>query len=383
MRTSDKAYIGARIHDGQTLHDDHALVVARDGALRVLPRAALPQECPTHRLPGGIIAPGFVDLQVNGGGGVMFNDDPSVATLRTIARAHAVTGTCAFLPTLITASPAHTRAAIEAVEAAVTQKVDGIIGIHLEGPHLSVARKGAHDASLIRPMEDEDMALLLKTADRLPNVMVTVAPENTTNAQIKMLAGAGITVSLGHTDADYETCMRAFDAGASCVTHLFNAMSQMGSRTPGLVGAALARDDVHAGLIADGIHVHPAAIRVALGAHHAAERIFLVTDAMATTGSGIDRFTLNGRTVLRKDHRLTLADGTLAGADLEMPRALSVMVNDAGDTPLRALRRTSAAPAALLRETGQLGQIAGTLQSCVYLDESWVMHNWDSLQTFE
>ncbi|WP_299737452.1 N-acetylglucosamine-6-phosphate deacetylase [uncultured Roseobacter sp.] len=352
-----KAFVGARIHDGQTLYHNHALLVGRDGALSTCPRDSLPQGCPTEHLSGGIITPGFVDLQVNGGGGVMFNDHQTVDALNTIAEAHATTGAIALLPTLITDTAERTSAAIDAVEQSIAQKVKGIIGIHLEGPHLSVARKGAHDPNLIRRMTDEDMSLLLDAADRLANVMVTVAPESTSCAQIKELSNAGIVVSLGHTNADYATCMHAFDAGARCVTHLFNAMSQIGNREPGLVGATLSRDDVYAGLIADGIHVHPAAIRIALAASKNSDGVFLVSDAMATAGSDIKQFSLNGRDVFRKDHRLTLEDGTLAGADLDLPRAISVMIAQAGDSEEQAVRRATSAPTSLLRDPGALGQL--------------------------
>lgn len=349
MTAISRAFVGARIHDGVDLHDNHAFVVYADRSRGITPRGDLPSDCRTEKLPGGIIAPGFVDLQINGGGGVMFNDDQSVEALRTIATAHASIGTAAVLPTLITDTPERMKAAITATEQAIAERVEGVAGIHLEGPHLSVARKGAHDPSLIRPMGDDDLAIVLRAAERLPNVMMTVAPENTTNAQIRTMSDAGVIVSLGHTDADFETCMAAFDAGARCVTHLFNAMSQLGSREPGLVGATLARDDIYAGLIADGIHVHPTMIRIALAAARKSERIMLVTDAMATAGSQITGFTLNGREVVRKDQQLTLIDGTLAGADLEMTQALSTMVNSVGDHLRDAIRRATATPMSLLR----------------------------------
>ncbi|WP_340425091.1 N-acetylglucosamine-6-phosphate deacetylase [Yoonia sp. GPGPB17] len=300
-------------------------------------------------MSGGIIAPGYVDLQVNGGGGVMFNDDQSVDALRTIAQAHAAIGSAAILPTLITDTPDRTKAAIAAVEQAITERVAGIVGIHLEGPHLSVARKGAHDPSLIRPMGADDLAIVLRAADRLPNVMMTVAPENTTHAQVRAMSDAGVIVSLGHSDADFEACMAAFDAGARCVTHLFNAMSQLGNREPGLVGATLARDDIHAGLIADGLHVHPATMRIALAAAANDARIMLVTDAMASAGSQINGFMLNGRKVVRKDRRLTLENGTLAGADLEMTQAVSTLVNAVGDPVSQAIRRATGTPLSLLK----------------------------------
>lgn len=364
-----KAYVGAQIHDGTKLHENHALVVAHDDSISLQPRGSLPPECPIHMLAGGLITPGFVDLQVNGGGGVMFNDDQSVATLRTIAEAHATTGTRALLPTLITDTPERTRAAIDAVEQAIAQKIDGIVGIHLEGPHLSISRKGAHEPDLIRPMTKTDLDMLLSAVECLPNVMLTVAPENVTPEQITILAQAGAIVSLGHTDADMDTCNRAFDAGASCVTHLFNAMSQLGNREPGLVGATLARADVFAGIIADSVHVHPDTIRIALAAKPNSDRIFLVTDAMATAGSQIDHFSINGRKVLRKDQRLTLKNGTLAGADLEMPRALSVMVDRVGDDLSKAIARSTSAPARLLGGKRQFGCLDGASADANYFEE--------------
>ncbi|TDT75383.1 N-acetylglucosamine 6-phosphate deacetylase [Litoreibacter halocynthiae] len=366
-----QAFVGAQIHDGLALHVDHALVVGDDGYLSIQPLGSLPADCPTQKLGGGLIAPGFVDLQVNGGGGVMFNDEQSVAVLRKIAEAHATTGTQALLPTLITDTPERTRAAIDAVEQAIAENVAGIVGIHLEGPHLSVARKGAHDAKLIRTMTDEDLSVFRHAADRLPNVMITVAPESASPAQIRSMSEAGIMVSLGHTDADCQTCHAAFDAGARCVTHLFNAMSQLGNREPGLVGATLERGDIYAGLIADGIHVHPAAIRIALAAKPNSERVFLVTDAMATAGSSIKSFLLNGREVFRQDHRLTLADGTLAGADLDMPQALSVMTETVGDEMVSAVARATSTPAELLRERGDVGRLGPSSRSALYFEDGF------------
>jgi N-acetylglucosamine-6-phosphate deacetylase len=367
MMTFAKAYTGATIHDGHRLIADHALLMCKGKGCRIVPVADIPQDHEPVVLQGGVIAPGFVDLQVNGGGGVLFNDSPTVDTLRTMAEAHARLGTAAILPTLITDTPETTRAAIAAVENALVQRVPGIIGVHLEGPHLSVARKGAHDGALIRPMTDADMELLARAAERLPNLMVTVAPESVTINQMRRLSEAGVILSLGHTDADHATCHAAFDVGVRCVTHLFNAMSQFGSREPGLVGATLERDDVYAGLIADGVHVHPASIRIALAAKPRSERVFLVTDSMSPAGSGIDRFRLNGRDVLRRDGRLMLADGTLAGADLDMATALRVMTRDVGDTLERALRRATSTPAELLRDAAGVGAIGPTTDWVVYL----------------
>jgi len=371
-----KAFVGAGIHDGIALHDGKALVTFSDGSASIVDPATVPEDCAIHQFIGGTIMPGFVDLQVNGGGGVMFNDDQSVAALRVITEAHASLGTVALLATLITDTPERTNAAINAVEQAIAEQVPGIIGIHLEGPHLSIARKGAHDPKLIRPMTDDDLKTLLAAGDRLANVMVTVAPENTSFAQIKTLSGAGIIVSLGHTDASYDTCMAAFDAGARCVTHLFNAMSQLGNREPGLVGATLAHGEVYAGLIADGVHVHPAAMRTAFDAKIGSDRVFLITDAMATAGSLITQFKLNGRQVLRQNARLTLSDGTLAGADIDMARSISVLVDQVRMDLTSSISRATSTPSQILRESFGRGQFHDQVDGLIYVDQSFSQTLW-------
>lgn len=320
--TGPIAYTGAAVFDGERLLPGHALVVRAGRVSDVLPEHALPFGIDSIRLEGGTLSPGFVDLQVNGGGGVMFNDAPRVETLRIMAEAHARLGATAILPTLITDRPEVTSHAIDAAARAVAEGVPGIAGLHLEGPHLSLARKGAHDPDLIRPMEESDLEELIEAASRLPALMVTVATESVTPVQIRALSRAGIHVSIGHCDAGFDDARLAAEAGARCVTHVFNAMSQLGNREPGVVGAALALPGLSAGLIADLIHVHPEVIRFALDAKRGPGRIFLVSDAMATAGSDIDHFTLNGRRIDRRGGRLTLVDGTLAGADLALATAV-------------------------------------------------------------
>lgn len=326
MTVSATAYVGAAVFDGHQRHLDHALIV-RDAQVDViLPAGELPADVTLVELNGGVLSPGFVDLQVNGGGGILFNDDQSVTTLKVMADAHARLGATSILPTLITDTPDHTRRAIDAVERAIADGVDGILGLHLEGPHLSVARKGAHDPSLIRAMNADDLNRILDAATRLPMLKMTLAPETVTVEQIAMLHQAGVLVSLGHSDAKFDVCKSAADAGATCVTHLFNAMSQLGNREPGLVGAALSLGQLSVGLIADGIHVHPATVRTAIAAKQGPGRIFLVSDAMALAGSDETSFTLNGRMVQRCGGRLTLDDGTLAGADLDLLQAVRNVV---------------------------------------------------------
>jgi N-acetylglucosamine-6-phosphate deacetylase len=312
---------------------------------------------PEIDLQGDILAPAYVDLQVNGGGGVMFNDDPSPDTLARIAAAHRGLGTGSILPTLITDTAERTRAAIDAVCVALHAGMDGIGGLHLEGPHIAPSRKGAHDGDLIRPMGADDLAMLLGAAERIPHLMVTLAPESVSPDQVARLAGAGILVSLGHSDADYDTAMAYQRAGARAATHLFNAMSPLTSRAPGLVGAALANGGLSAGLIADGHHVHPATLRLALAAKAGPGALFLVSDAMAPAGMDMREFHLNGRRIRRHNGRLTLDDGTLAGADLDLTQAVNCLVARAGASLAAALAMTTSVPARLIGLPAGIGTI--------------------------
>ncbi|TPL80181.1 N-acetylglucosamine-6-phosphate deacetylase [Mesorhizobium sp. B2-3-14] len=364
------ALTGARIFDGDDWHEGAALVV-RDGLVEaMLPQGALPGDIRAVDTGGGMLVPGFVDIQVNGGGGVMLNDHPDVASIETICRAHAPFGTTALLPTLITDTPAITAAAIAAGEAAALQKVPGFLGLHLEGPHLSIARKGAHDPALIRPMTDADQAMLIAARQKLPVLLTTIAPESVDPARVKALAKAGVIVSVGHSDTRHATAKAFAEAGASVVTHLFNAMSQIGNREPGLAGAAIDIGALSAGLIADGIHVHPATIRIALDAKQGPGRIVLVTDAMATIGTEMSSFTLNGRTIYRRDGSLRLADGTLAGADLDMISALRFMHRTVGLELSEVLRMASLYPAQAIGQSHRLGRFAnGTAADIVALSD--------------
>lgn len=350
------SYIGGTVFDGEALHADH-VATFRDGVLLSLISLTRSTDAPGGEvidLQGALLSPGFVDLQVNGGGGVLLNDDPSVETLERIASAHRSLGTLTLLPTLITDTPETTNAAIRATTDAIAEGVPGIAGLHLEGPHLSIARKGAHDGGLIRPIEQSDLDMLLAAARNLPLLKVTIAPESVTLAQVRALAEVGVLVSLGHTNATYETCLAYIEAGARVATHLFNAMSQLGSRAPGLVGAALSDGRVSCGLIADGIHVHPASIKAAWGAKTSPGNIFLVSDAMAIAGTELESFTLNGRRIFRQDQRLTLEDGTLAGADLDLATAVRVLHQQAGVPLDAALQAATQTPAKLIRRDARL-----------------------------
>jgi N-acetylglucosamine-6-phosphate deacetylase len=341
------AITGARIFDGATWHDRSALVV-NDGIVEGLIAADSPTDAIRVPADGALLVPGFVDLQVNGGGGALLNLTPTLDAIRTICTNYAKFGTTALLPTLITDTPEKNVAIFAAGAEAATRNVPGFLGLHIEGPHLAVSRKGAHDPKLIRPMEEADLQRFLDARRKLPNLLVTVAVEAADPTQISRLAEAGIVVSLGHTDGRYAQVQAAVEAGATMVTHLFNAQSQIGNREPGVVGAALDLGALSAGLIADGIHVHPASIGIALRAKRGPGQIFLVTDAMSPTGTDWTEFELTGQTVYRKDGALRLADGNLAGADLTMIDAIKYVHRTIGVPLEETLRMASLYPAQAL-----------------------------------
>lgn len=342
---------GVQIHPGATLEiDDGHVIAITNGAGRDLGE--------------GLIVPGFLDLQVNGGGGIQVGAETDLTALAAICRTLVTLGTTGCLPTLITDTPQVTHRVIDAGIAAAKAGVAGFLGLHLEGPHLDPRRKGAHDAALIRPMQDEDLALLLKAARELPALMVTLAPESVRLDQIAALAQAGVIVSLGHTDCTAQVAQQAMAAGARCATHLFNAMSQLTNRAAGMVGAVLAANGF-AGAIADGLHVDAVTLRVALAAKTAG--VFLVSDCMALTGSNAQSFDLGGRRIVRSGGRLTLEDGTLAGADLTLVQAVDRVMGLAGISRERALAMATSIPAQVLgrRDIGYL--VAGSRADFIHL----------------
>lgn len=363
------AYTGARIFDGESWWERSALVVNGDRIEGII-AADSPTDAERRPLGGGILAPGFIDLQVNGAGGALFNLTPDLPTIRTICGAFARFGTTATLPTFITDTREKHALALAAGIAAAEEGVEGYLGLHLEGPHLSVARKGAHDPALIRPMDEDDLLRLVEAKRHVPTMIVTVAAETVSPAQIARLSAAGIIVSIGHSDASYAVVREAAEAGATMVTHLFNAQSQLTHREPGLVGAALDLGGLWVGLIADGIHVLPPAMGIALRGKRGPGRIFLVTDAMSPTGTDATSFELTGRTVYRKDGALRLADGTLAGADLTMIDAVTFIHRTIGLPLDEALRMASLYPAEAVGVSDTRGRLApGARADLVHLSE--------------
>ena len=340
-----------------------ALVPAGDAALGQAER---------HDLQGRLLLPGFIDVQVNGGGGLLFNAAPTVDTLRGIAAAHRKFGTTGMLPTLITDTAEVMHAALEAVDTAIAEGVPGILGIHLEGPFLAPARKGIHDANLFRLPDAADIADIARKHRGV--VMMTLAPERVPLETIRQLSAAGVIVVAGHTAADYATTRAALDAGVSGFTHLYNAMTPLGSREPGVVGAAL--DDPHSwcGLIVDLHHVHPASLRVAIAAKARGKSV-LVTDAMPPVGADDPTYVLNGQTIVARDGICQSADGVLAGSALDMATGVRHLVNAVGLPLEEASRMASAYPAAWLGLERELGRIvAGQRADFAVLDDNLVVY---------
>lgn len=354
-----------------TWQDQLALVINGDQIEQCISRAELPHALPRVDCGARILTPGFVDSQVNGGGGLMFNQAPTVATLDCMRRAHWSGGTTSMLPTLITDSEETMDRAVDAVAEAI-DTLPGILGIHLEGPHLSVARKGVHQAASIRPFSSHTNKLLR----RMPaaHYLVTVAPENMPTGAIAELSRRGIKVSAGHTAASYDCIRTALAEGLCCFTHLHNAMSAMTSREPGVVGAALEDAESYVGLIVDGFHVHPATARVSIAAKSKGKTL-LVTDAMATVGTDKKSFELYGESISVMGGRCSTADGTLAGSALDMVSAVRNCVTTLGIPLQEALRMASQYPAQFMQIDNQLGFIRpGHQANFVLLNEGISVH---------
>jgi N-acetylglucosamine-6-phosphate deacetylase len=369
------ALTGARVFDGTRLVDGAAVVV--DGAaIASLPVEADLPSAIERRPVDGVIAPGFVDIQVNGGGGVLFNDTPTAEGIATIAAAHRRFGTTGFLPTLLSDGSARMHAAARAVRDALSGGVPGLLGVHFEGPWLNPRRPGVHDARFFRDLSEVDIDLL--TAPGLGRVLVTLAPERVPVRAVARLAEAGVVLAAGHTEADAATLRAARAAGLTGFTHLFNAMPPLSGRAPGPVGVALADRDAWCSLIVDFHHVDPVSLRVAIAARGFA-RTMLVSDAMPTVGTELTRFDLLGRSIGRQDGRLTSEDGTLAGAHLDMSAAVRNAVSALGLPLEAALHMASRAPAEFLGLGDALGRIApGHRANLVLLDadlqvvETWI-----------
>ncbi|MGJ7902715.1 N-acetylglucosamine-6-phosphate deacetylase [Lysobacter sp. 1R34A] len=371
---SATAFVNGRVLSERGFESDLSVIVEEGHIVAVVPGPA-PSGAQAVDLHGQYLVPGFIDTQVNGGGDVLLNDTPTVDGIRRIAQAHRQYGTTGMLPTLISDDVEVMVAAIDAVREAIRQGVPGILGLHLEGPYLAPARKGVHNPDKFHtPSEDE--------LDRIASLgvgktMLTLAPERFSNAGLEALAARGVLVCAGHTAADYERLRDAFAHGVRGVTHLFNAMTPLGSREPGGVGACIEDPNSWCGVIVDGEHVHDASLRIAIAAKPRG-KIMLVTDAMPPVGGTQEDFVLYGETMTCRDGKCTTAAGTLAGSALDMASAVRNTVQRLGLPLDEACRMASTYPAEFLGLGHELGRIApGYRADLVTLnDELRVTGSW-------
>ncbi|MFS1523717.1 N-acetylglucosamine-6-phosphate deacetylase [Microbulbifer sp. 2304DJ12-6] len=356
-----------KIFDGEVWLQDHAVLVQGGNVSALLPGNAVPTKVQTQVLEEGYLVPGFVDLQVNGGGGLMLNSAPALATVECMARAHRGRGTTALLPTVISDRRAVYAAAVEAVVAARAAGHSGILGLHIEGPFFAPARRGAHRKEMIRQISCGDIAWLCEQARRLP-LLLTLAPERCTPEQIRQLSEAGIRVCAGHSEASFDQVQAALQAGLSGFTHLYNAMSPLTAREPGMVGAALADENSWVGIIADGHHVHAASLKVAHRAK-AAGRLYLVSDAMATVGAAEAVFEIYGESIRERGGRLVNREGSLAGSAIGLADAVRYCHREVGLPLAECLRMASLYPASFLGLQDSLGRLAaGVPANLTWLD---------------
>ena len=349
------ALTNCTLYTGFEVLTDHALVIDGADIRAIVPTPDLPVECDRFDLQGLNVSPGFIDLQLNGCGGVMFNDAIAASTLDTMHQTNLRSGTTNFLPTLITTSDQDMQAAISVVRHYQQQQPASVLGLHFEGPYLNPQRKGIHNGAYVRSPEAAMVAAIAAAGSDIVK-LVTLAPEAVSPATIRTLCEAGIAVSAGHTNATYDQAMTGFEQGVTLVTHLFNAMSPWQSRQPGTVGAALNHPDIYAGIIADGHHVHFASI--ALAHKLKGDKLFLVTDATPPAGTTLDSFVIGGQQVYYRDGKCVSAEGTLGGSALTMAAAIANCVQQVGIPLNEALRMATLYPARAINLADQLGTLA-------------------------
>ena len=360
----------ARMLAGDEFRDDLAVVI-EGGVITALVSDAAPQLGTADEqvdLGGGWLLPGFIDAQVNGGGGVLFNNTPDVESLRTLAAAHRRFGTTALLPTLISDDVEVMRTAIAATREAITAGVPGVIGIHLEGPYIAPARKGTHNPDKFRVPDADEIAMAASLDNGV--TLLTLARERVPMETIRAFVERGVIVAAGHTASSYEDAKAGLDAGIRGFTHLYNAMSPLTGREPGAVGAALEDRDSWVGIIADGVHVHPASLRVALAAKPRG-KVMLVTDAMPPVGADDPSYELYGEVITAVDGVVRNAAGSLAGSALDMATAVRNAVHQLGLPLDEAARMAARYPAQFLNVDDRLGEIAEGYQAdLVLLDDA-------------
>jgi N-acetylglucosamine-6-phosphate deacetylase len=345
-----------RIFTGHDVLDDHAIIIADGFIDRICPQAELPQDIATRDMGGAIIAPGFIDVQLNGCGGVMFNDTAdavSVETLEIMQKANERSGCTSFLPTLITSSDELMMHAVSVMRDYLDKHQNQALGLHLEGPWLSLVKKGTHNPEYIRKPDPSLVNFLCQNADVITKI--TLAPEEVDPAVIRQLVDAGIRVSAGHSNATWQEAKRGFRAGISFATHLYNAMPYITGREPGLTGAIFDDPDLYCGIIADGLHVSYANVRTAKKLK--GEKLCLVTDATAAAGSDIDQFIFAGKTIYYRNELCVDENGTLSGSALTMIEGVRNLVEHVNIALDEALRMATLYPARAMGVADRLGTL--------------------------
>jgi N-acetylglucosamine-6-phosphate deacetylase len=368
-----QALCGAQLLVAGQWRAGHALLLREGLIVALCPISDVPDGAVKILLNDGFLLPGFIDCQVNGGNGVLLNDAPTVEGIAAIAAAHRRFGTTGLLPTLISDDLSVVAKAISAVDAAIVAGVPGVLGIHIEGPYLNERKRGIHDAAKFRALDDDAIELL--SSLKFGKTLVTLAPELTNDAAIAALVKRGVIVAAGHSLATYERMGSAFAAGLCGITHLYNAMTQLESRAPGVVGATLDHPTCFAGLIADGYHVHAASMRLALKAM-GPERLMLVTDAMPSVGAKDKNFKIGDTQIIVKNGMCRGPDGTLAGSDLDMASAVRNAMAMMKIDLATAATMASTTPAAFLGQSAQRGSLrVGLCADIVHLDAAHVVQN--------
>lgn len=354
-----------RVFDGQSLHDGWALGLNGSTVVALVPGTEVAAAARCRRVQGTLV-PGYLDLQVNGGGDVFLNTTPTARGMAAIAAAHRRFGTVGILPTVITDAP---EVLARVVDAAIEAKgTKGVLGLHIEGPHLSRARRGTHAVKYLRPLDAGTLEHVRRLRAAGVKVMITVAPEAVQPGQVAALQAMGAIVSIGHTDATAEETRALLAEGANCFTHLYNAMSPMQNRAPGVTGACI-NSTAYAGIICDGHHVADEMVGLAVRARPL-DRTFLVSDAMSTVG-GSDHFTLYGQEIRLVDGKLVNAEGSLAGAHVTMAEGVQRLIRVVGVAPEQALRMATSIPATLIGAPELGGVIGRDLGDLLVLGPDW------------
>ena len=364
------ALINGEIYTGEGIVKNKAIII--DGNRVEALVDEIPKDIQVIDLQGKIVAPAFIDLQLNGCGGVLFNDEISLETLRIMNETNIKTGTTSYLPTLITTTDENIEKALKLVEENENLEEIGVLGLHIEGPYISIPKKGIHNPAYIRVMSDEIIHKIAKFGSKVTKIM-TIAPENAKVEHLKELKDSGINLSIGHTNATYEEALEKVEY-FKMATHLFNAMSSFTSREPGVIGAIFENRSLYTGIIVDGVHSHYGSVKIAKDILK--EKLFLVTDAVAPVGTNMESFMFEGNKVLYKDGKCISPNGTLGGSALTMIEGVQNLVKHVRVSLEEALFMASTYPAKAIRVDDKYGYIKeGYIADLVVLDKELNISN--------